>query len=329
MRTATNRWTRMAMTVCAMLVALLLAASYRFLISRGVFAKVTPVAPTCHTLPGAVNDIVVDPAARLAFLASPQDGISAYAYDKAGARPEKLAGSPPGFHPTALALYRASGGEATLYAVVRRGEAYFIVSFRVTQVQGKPKLEEKSSIGGRILNEPSAIAPVDEARFYVVNRHTSSTALGRWLDDSFLLPRANVLYFDGMIFREVVKQLNSPAGAVLSPDTGHLIVGEFYPRRLVSFLRNPFSGEVKDAEALSLKAGPGHLETAADGLIVAATPKAGNGAVYRVSLKDGVPQAAVPLYVGRDGEIAAAAAAGRRLLIGTAAGLKDCALPKQ
>jgi hypothetical protein len=322
-----SRWYRMAMTALALLLVLLLAASYRYLVSRGVFTAVKPAPLVCRTLPLAVADIAVDPAARLAFLAAP-DGLYAYAYQQPGARPEKFSGPPPDFHPQALALYRATVGEATLYAVNRRGNDYSVVSFRVSLADGKPRLQEKSSIGGRILNEPSAIAAVDELRFYVANRHVSRTALGRWLDDSFLLPRANVLYFDGMLFREVATRLNSPRGVALSPDGGHLVVGEAYPRRLVSFLRNPFTGVLDDAAALPLQAGPGHMNTAANSLIVAATPKAGSGAVFRISIKDGVPQAATPLYENRDGEIAAAAQAGGRLLIGTAAGLKDCALPK-
>jgi arylesterase / paraoxonase len=323
-----GRWYRIAMTALALLLVLLLAASYRYLVSRGVFASVKPAPLVCRTLPLAVADIAVDPATKHAFLAAP-DGLYAYAYQQPGARPERLSGMPPDFHPTALALYRASAGEATLYAVNRRGNDYSLVSFRLSTADGKPRLQEKSRIGGRILNQPSAIAAVDDLRFYVTNRHASRTSLGRWLDDAFLLPRANVLYFNGMLFREVATRLNSPGGVALSPDGGRLVVSEFYPRRLVTFLRNPFTGALDDAEALPLKAGPGQTNNAADSLIVAATPKAGSGAVFRISYKAGVPQAAVPLYASRDGEIAAAAVTGGGLLIGAATGLKDCALPKQ
>jgi hypothetical protein len=317
-----SRWYRMVMTAMALLLVLLLAASYRYLVSRGVFTGVKPAPLVCRTLPLAVAGIAVDPTAKLAFLAAP-DGLYAYAYQQPGARPEKLSGPPPDFHPTALALYRPQGGEATLYAVNRRGNDYSVVSFRLSTADGKPGLQEKSRIGGRILNEPSAIAAVDELRFYVANRHASRTVLGRWLDDSFLLPRANVLYFDGMLFREVATRLNSPGGVALSPDGGHLIVSEFYPRRLVTFQRNPFSGALDDAEALPLKAGPGQMNTV-DSLIVAATPKAGTGAVYRASLKE--PLAASPLYATKQGRIAAAAEAGGRLLIGTGDQMLDCGL---
>jgi hypothetical protein len=321
-----SRWYRMAMTALALLLVLLLAASYRYLVSRGVFTAVQSAPLVCRVFPVATNAIAVDTAAGLAILAAP-DGLYAYAYERPGARPEKLAGAPPDFHPQALALYRAPGGVATLYAVNRRATGYSVVSFRLTPADGKLKLQEKSSIGGRILNEPAAIAAVDDLRFYVTNRHASRTALGRWLDDSFLLPRANVLYFDGMLFREVATRLNSPSGVALSPDGGRLVVGEAYPRRLVTFQRNPFSGALDDAAALPLKAGPGPLATAGGSLIVATAPKAGSGAVYRVSLKE--PQTVVPLYASREENIAAAVQASGRLLIGTAAGLQDCALPKQ
>ena len=333
---AANRWYRIAVTSGALLAVLLLAVCYRYLESRGVFTAMKPVALACRSVSGVegTSDIAVDAAAKTAFVAvaastpSAQDGIYAYAFDTPGARLEKLAGTPRDFHPQALALTHPPGGDATLFTVNRRGTAYSIVVFRVTAANGAVRLEEKSSIGGRILAEPSGIAPVDGDRFYLVNRHISRTALGRWLDDVLLLPRANVLYFDGMIFREVAKRLNSPDGVTVSPDGGHLLVSEFYPRRIVSFVRNPFSGELKDAEVLPLPGGPGKLKTVADGsLIVAATPKVRAREVLRVNLQDGVPQAAVPLYAGRSGEIYVAAEAGGRLLLGAGDGLRDCRLP--
>jgi hypothetical protein len=331
-----GRWYRVGMTAGAMLFMLLLAASYRFLESHGVFTAVKPVSPgACRTIAAVegLGDIAVDPAMKSAFLAaaartpSQRDGLYTYSYGTPGAGLVKLAGTPADFHPTALALYRPPGGKATLYAVNRRSSGdYAVQSFRVIVAGGVAKLEERSSIAGRILSEPSDIAAVDEDRFYVVNRHTSRTALGRWLDDVFGLPRANTLYFDGTVFRVVAKQLNSPGGAALSPDASRLIVSEFYPRRLVTFTRNPYTGELKAPAVLPLPAGPGKMELADGSLIVAAWPKASAGEVLRVNLQNGVPQAAVPLYAGRDEEIAAAAETGGHLLIGTGGKILDCRL---
>ena len=330
---AANRWYRIGVTTGALLAVLLLAVCYRYLESRGVFTTVKPAALACRTVNGVASDIAVDAVAKIAFVAaaaptpSRQDGIYAYAFDTPGAQLEKLAGTPPDFHPVALALTRPPGGEAILFTINRRGAAYSIVVFRVTAANGAIRLEEKSSIGGHILAEPADIAPVDGDRFYLVNRHVSHTALGRWLDDVLLLPRANVLYFDGMIFREVAKRLNSPDGVAVSPDGGHLLVSEFYSRRIVSFARNPFTGELKDAEVLSLPGGPGKLADADGSLIVAAMPKVGVGEVLRVNLQDGAPQSAERIFAEKGTAVAAAAEAGGRLLIGLDNTLRDCRLP--
>src|SRR6185437_14190447 len=51
------------------------------------------------------------------------------------------------------------------------------------------------------------IAAVDRERFYIANDHGSTTALGRALDDYLVLPRANLLYFDGTVFRAVAQHM--------------------------------------------------------------------------------------------------------------------------
>lgn len=307
-----NPWHRIAMTVSAMAAVLLLAASWRYLSSRGVFTSVEAKQPgQCRTIAGVdgVADIALDSTGRV-FLASRE---ALYVYKDGTA--ERLAGTPKDFRPAALSFDQ----DGKVHVLFQQSG-----SWKVSVFELKPPLvlEELGRLTTDVLTDPADLAVLDASRFYLVNRHSTRTALGRWLDDAFLLQRADVLYFDGMKFVTVAKGLNSPAGIALSPDATHLYVSEDYPRTLVTFARNDFTGATNDATVLSIASGLGKIHAAKDGsLIIAARPKKGMGQVWRV--KDGNAEL---LYTRRDGEIAAAALVGRHLLIGASDGLTDCAL---
>lgn len=325
-----NPWRRIALTVSAMAAVLLLAASWRYLVSRGVFTSVeAKQAGQCRTIPGIddVTDIAVDGTGKV-YLAS---RTALYAYD--GGAVERLAGTPKDFHPAALAFDQ----DSKVHVLFRQDNGWKISVFALKPAAAtangeaandqpgiaKPfVLEELGRLTTDVLTDPADVAVLDGSRFYLVNRHATRTALGRWLDDAFLLARAQVLYFDGMKFVTIAKGLNSPAGIALSPDSARLYVSEDYPRTLVTFARNDFTGATSDATVLSIASGLGKIRMAKDGsLIIAARPKTGMGQVWRV--KDGATEL---LYARRDGEIAAAAQFGRHLLIGASDGLTDCAL---
>jgi len=319
----TNPWFRIAATAGGILFVLLLAASWRFAQSRGIFASVQDRAPgTCRALEGVtgVTAIAMDVRASTAFVASRQGAL--YAWHDGTLT--KMAGTPKDFHPVALAVAHPPGAAAMLQALFdRAGGDPSIAIFNILP----GKLVEVGRLGTDMLTDPADLAAVDGTRFYLVNRHGSRTALGRWLDDTFLVPRAEVLYFDGMKFVAVAGRLNSPSGLALSPDGSHLYVGEELSRSLASFTRSDFTGALGSTALLSLPAGPRKITPAPDGsLIVAAWPKRGAGAVYRVRLDGGVPQSSELLYATTHGEVTAAAEAGGHLLIGTETALVDCRL---
>jgi len=339
------------MTACAVVLVLLLAASWRFVASRGVFTSAKSVSPgACRTIAGpqAAGALAVDAADKLVFIAaasgrraSPQDGLYAYAYEKPGAGPQKIAGLSVDFHPIALSLHRDSAG-TTLMAINRRSGGDFAIDvFAVLIADGTPKLTEVGAITGDVLVDPAGLAAADSTRFYVVNRHLSRTALGRWLDSAFVLPRADILYFDGIKFTEVAKQMVDPVGAALSADATMLYVAEDFGRTLVSFRRNPFSGQLENAGTLAVGSGLQQLSVGPDGGVwIAAQPKAfavnafrrdagapAPSQVFRAAVSNGLPQAATLVYSGTEiGAASAAAVVDDRLLIGSALdhGLLDC-----
>lgn len=330
----TSPWLRLAVTAGAILFVLALTVTYRFLESRGVFTSVAlGFAGTCRAVTGVAGpgDIAVDAAGKTAYV-SAKDGLYAYAYDEPGARLVKLPGTPKDFHPVGIDLYRVPGGGLNLIAVDRRSDGFTVDVFTVD----RQKLEMIGSIGSDMLIDPADVAAVDEDRFYVVNAHTSRTALGRWLDDVLLLPRANVLFFDGMKFFVAAEGLNSPRGVAVN--AAHLYVAERYPRTLLAFDRNSFSGELKNDSAFPVASDLDRIALAPDGsLWLAGQPKAFAGKpapsqVFRVDLKDGVPQAAALVYADNGEHISGASIAVKtdeHLLIGSESDNKflDCTQP--
>ena len=314
-----NRLRRIAITVCALFAVLLLAAGYRYLASRGLFNSVEDTAPgLCRTIAGAMSDIASD--GKTAYVAG---GNSLFAVT--GGTVKKLTGTPKAFHVRALALSHSANGDVFLRAVLDQGEGRFSIAlFRV-----KPEaVEEVGRITTDMVTDPSAITAPDGERFYLVNRHETHTSLGRWLDDTLLLPRAHLMWFDGMKFVNVAEHLNTPSGLALSADGSRLYIAQDYPRSLAGMTRSDFTGAVENPQALSLPSGPWKITMAADGsLIVAARPKSGAGEVFRVRLENGVPKAAERLFARKAEEVRAAAQVGNLLLVGTGKALLACRMP--
>jgi DNA-binding beta-propeller fold protein YncE len=312
------RLRRIALTVAAMLAVLLLTVSFRYVQSRGVFASVVGKMPgICRTVAGidGVVAILPDESSRSAILATRQGGIFVWT----GGTATKLSGTFQDFHPVALTM---SNGKLQA-AFARQDGSYGIAGFEVSP----GKVTEISRLTTDQLTDPAGIAALPEGRFYLINHHASHTALGRWLDDVFLIPRAEVQFFDSMKFVTVAKRLNAPSSVALSADGGFLYVAQELPHTLASFKRNDFTGALGEVQLLNLPAAPTNITVAKGGsLIVTAWPKRGQGTVYRVRVEGGVPQSAELLYASKAGEIAAAAEANGQLLVGTDKALLACAL---
>ncbi len=341
--------TRAAITAGSIVLVAAIALTFRTLTAAGVFSDVTPgFAGSCSAIRGVAGpeDIVIDEKLGLAFVSatdrraglrgkpSAQDGLYVLALNGA-ANLVKLAGTPADFHPHGISLYRAANGDVTLMAINHRRDGTSSVdSFDVVAQGGTVKLHETGSIEGGQLVSPNAIAAVDRDRFYVTNDHTSRSAFGRTLDDFLLLPRANILYFDGSLFHVVANDLNFPSGAVLSPDGKYLYVSEAFNRRLTTYTRDEMSGALQAVGALAIASNLDNLRLDGSGnLWVGSHPKAFAMATYRsdpakpapseifrVTLSNDIPQSAATIYANMGDEIggaSVAAVSGQRMLIGS------------
>ena len=337
--------TRAAITAVAVTVVIAIGLAIRSLIAFGVFDAVTPAyAGSCHEIRGVAGaqDIVIDEKLGVAFVSTSDvraglgekrpnaDGI--YLLELEGpTRLSKLPGAPVEFHPRGISLYRAPDGTLTLFAINHRSDGTSSIdTFEVRRQGNEIGLHEVGSIEGGELVSPSAIAAVDRDRFYVANDHTSRTAFGRMLDDWLILPRANVVYFDGLVFRTVAVRLNAPSGLVLSPNGRFLYVSETFNRRLDSYARRDLSGDLDPLNMLSIPANLGELRFDSTGNIWVAGDRAlammtdrsrsAPSEIFRVSLSDGISQSASLVYadLGQGiGGASVAAVIGRRMLIGS------------
>jgi arylesterase / paraoxonase len=349
---------RAAVTAGSIVLISALALTFRSLNAFGVFTDVVPgFAGTCTAIPTAPGpeDIAIDEKSGFAFISAmdrraraagkpaPSDGLYAMALN-GSPHLAKLAGTPSDFHPHGISLVRTPDGVLTLMAINHRASgANSVDIFTVTAKDGAVRLTETGSIQGGQLVSPNAIAAVDGTRFYVTNDHTSATAFGRMLDDDFVIPRANVLYFDGTVFFVVANRLAFPSGAVLSPDGRHLYVTEAYNRRLTRFARNPISGALESVDTLAIPSNLDNLRLdAAGNLWVGSHPKAlamaawrsdpskpAPSQIFKVTLAGGIPQSATAVYSNLGGEIggsSVAAVTGERMLIGSPLDTKilDC-----
>jgi len=340
---------RAAITAGSIILVTAIALAFRTLAAFGVFTDVTPgFAGVCTAINGVEGpeDIAIDDKLGVAFISaadrrakatgrpSPQDGLYVLALNGAG-NLAKLSGTPADFHPHGISLYRAPDGSLTLMAINHRSDGTSSVdSFEVVAQAGSVKLRETGSIEGGQLVSPNAIAALDQDRFYVTNDHTSQTAFGRMLDDLLVLPRANVLYFDGTVFHVAAERLNFPSGAALSPDGKYLYVSEAFNRRLDTYARSPMSGALDPAGSLDIPSNLDNLRFDASGnLWIGSHPKAlamaawrsdlakpAPSQIFRVELADGIPQSATLVYANPGAEIggsSVAAVSGKRMLVGS------------
>lgn len=342
---------RAALTAGTVVLVGLIALAARSLNAFGVFTDVEPgFNGSCNAI-GGVNgpgDIAIDEKDQLAFVAvtdgrafgagapARQDGLYVLDLKAAPAVLRKLSGTPAGFHPGGISFYSGPDGRVTLQVINHRADGSSSIEiFGVTVTNGQVTLGNVGSIASDELISPGAITAVDGDRFYVTNEHTAKTAFGRALDDDFVLPRANVVFFNGLVFRVVATGLNDPRGAVVSADRRYLYVSEAYNRRLTTFEIGEASGSLTAVNALPIPSNPDKLRLDAAGrLWIASQPKAFAMATYRgdagkpapsqvfkVTLRDGIPQSAAAVYTNPGSQIggsSVAAVTGNTLLIGSA-----------
>ena len=340
---------RAAITAGVVLFVAIVGLVVRTLDAGGAFSSLTSgFSGTCRNIAGisGAEDLQIDASDGLVFFAatdwrapgghgSSKDGL----YTLSLAHPDvgftKLAGTPHDFHPHGLSLFRAADGKLTLMVINHQASGDQAVEiFDVAVASGAAKLTARGHIEGGELISPNDLVAVGPEQFYVTNDHTSRTALGRMIETYAVLPRANVVYFDGTYFRVAAQGLQVANGINISPDGKYLYVAETSGRSLKTYQRDPFSGALMQVGDLSIASGLDNIDVAADGrLWVAGHPsqfetlaargdrsKRAGSQIFVVDTNGGLPTSVRSVYANAGDEISGAsvgAVTGKTLFIGS------------
>jgi len=347
---------RTLLVATAMILAAGLGLGLRSLIAAGFFTPIHPgFSGSCRIVTGisGPEDLQIDAPDGLVFISAtdrravtpdPRDGLYTMSLSHGGLT--RLSGAPADFHPHGLSLYRGPDGRLTLMVVDHHANGVSSIDiFDVTVKDGAASLSARALIEGGLLVHPNDVAAVSPDAFYTTNDSTSRSEAGRAFDAYAVLPRSNVIYFDGGVFRIVATGLAFANGIQVSHDGNYVYVATTLGRALFTYKRNAFTGNLVQVNTLSIASGLDNIDIDANGnLWVAGQPRLLQNArfrrnaddpaasqIFKVTMGGGVPQSAEPVYTNMGREIGAAsigALIGKRLIIGSGLDSKllDCTL---
>jgi len=151
----------------------------------------------------------------------------------------------------------------------------FIMLFDVVESAGKhPQLSLRRRVKDLLIHDANDVTLVGHDSFYVTNDHGSQSQLGKTLETWLLLPRANVVYYDGNAAKVVATGLNYANGINRSADLATIYVAESTGRMLDIFHRDTTSGALSPVRSLFLGVGVDNIDVDGDGnLWIGAHPR--------------------------------------------------------
>jgi arylesterase / paraoxonase len=263
---------------------------FRILNAAGYFTEVKPhFAGKCETIEGIVGaeDIDADRELNYLFVSSqdrrPEQTSSGPAF-KQGAiyiaqpdpnvKPVSLTSeiNTP-FHPHGIS-YRASDETPGTLAVVNHTPAgdevllFDVIVGGTTGIDMPPvQLKLRRTVRDPLMNSLNDVTLIGGDKFYATNDHGSETEFGRFLETWLLLPRANVIYFDGAKAEVAATGFNYANGIAANADYSEIYVAEATGRAMQTFRRNLTTGELAHTHTLTLPVGPDNLDVDGDGAI--------------------------------------------------------------
>ncbi len=273
-----DRLMRAAILAWVVVGAIVLMTLFKVVRSVGLFSFAGSVSPgACRALPLAgAGDLAFESKNSTLFIAAARQGAPAagdgiYAL-KPGAAPVKLKGTPSDFHPTALGLGYNIDGSPSLTAVNRHANGTVSVDvYNVIYDATGASLGYQASVQGGLARRAAGVASLGNGRFYLAATPTSSEWLA-WADRWLLLGRANVLFFNGELFRPAVNGLSDPSAVAMAPDGSRLFVASRGERRVIVMSRDIYTGALTEQASISVPLRPERLSLDANGALWVAGP---------------------------------------------------------
>jgi arylesterase / paraoxonase len=128
-------------------------------------------------------------------------------------------------------------------------------------------LSLRRTIKDPLMHSLNDITLVSHEAFYTTNDHGSETEFGEQLETWLLLPRANVVYYDGSAAKTAASGFNYANGINRNADASEIYVAEATGRVLQTFRRDADTGMLAHIHSLFLGVGPDNLDVDSDGAI--------------------------------------------------------------
>lgn len=288
-----GRVLRIAGAVLVLLVVAGCVLVYRVLNAAGNFNTVTAqFAGKCQAVEGVVGaeDIELDRATGMLFISSQdrrpdpaaggalkQGGIYLARVDSVTAPSSLTAELSRTLHPHGISLFADPTGRKTL-AVVNHpgagGDEVMLFDVVPSPDGSDVRLVPRRMIKDPLMHSLNDVTLISHEAFYATNDHGSETPLGVQLETWLLLPRANVVYYDGNVAKVVAEGFNYANGINRNADASEIYVAEATGRTLKTFRRDLNTGALAHIHSLFIPMGLDNIDVDRDGnLWIGAHPK--------------------------------------------------------
>lgn len=296
---------------------------YRILNAAGHFNNVTShFAGKCQAVTGVVGteDIELDRTTGMLFLSSydrricptcsmpaQKGGIFLAPTDRPDATPRSLTGDlNTAFRPHGISLYADAAGRKTL-AVVNHpgvgGDQIMLFDVNDDRTASVPNvtLTLRRTVEDLLMRSLNDVTLVSHEAFYATNDHGSETEFGEQLETWLLLPRANVVYYDGSVAKIVATGFNYANGINRNADASEIYVAEATGRTLQTFRRDADTGALAHIHSLFIGLGLDNIDVDSEGTLwIGAHPRMLDFLAHAQDAKNLSPSAVVKVTPAGD-----------------------------
>ncbi len=263
------------------------ALLYRALNTSGYFTAVaSSFAGKCQAVTGVIGaeDIEADRYTGYLFVSSqdgrPENTPKGSVYKQGAiyaanfntqAKPFSLtSGIRTPFHPHGISYLPSDEFPGTLAVVNHTPTGDEVMLFDVDyNGEREPfvKLTLRRTIRDPMMHSLNDVTLVSTDTFYATNDHGSLTGLGKFLETWLLLPRANVVYFDGKAAKIAATGFNYANGINRNAEASEIYVAETTGRNLSTFRRNATTGELAHIHDLFIPMGLDNIDVDGQGML--------------------------------------------------------------
>ncbi len=236
------------------------------LLDAGQFKEITPhFSGSCQVIKGVVGaeDISFLPSQNTALISAydrrennKEKNAGIFSYDLTTQRITKLSPLLDDFSPHGISIYKMPNGAVRVFVINHANKAHQINVFDL--VNGALVL--KDTIVSKHLISPNDLVAVGPNQFYVTNDHKFRNEIMRTFEDYLRLNVANVVFYDGEKFKEVISGIGYANGINVSQDGTLLYVNSVTAQSTFIYQRNSQNHELSFQEKVNTNSGVDNIE---------------------------------------------------------------------